>query len=206
MKKPSIDVIYLPGLGDENDYGRLPRLLKAWKIYGLNVHYHHLGWADKEPFQPKLQRILDKIDSLTSDGGRVALIGTSAGASAALSAFSERSDKVSSVVCICGKIQNPKTVSEDRYAINPAFKDSLYQLPNSLEKLSKKDRSNILSIHPLYDSIVPVPDTMIEGAKAKTIPTVGHTFSIGFALIFGSIGISNFIKEKAPSNKDALYL
>lgn len=196
MKKPSTDVIYLPGLGDRRSHGQRA-ILKLWKIYGLNVHYHKIGWADKEPYEPKKQRTLDLIDSLTRSGNKVALIGTSAGASAALNAYSERIDKVSSVVCICGKIQNPQTVGEPYFKENPAFRDSLFSLSKSLSILTTKDRAKVLSIHPLRDETVPVLDTIVEGAKEGRIPTVGHIFSIFYALTFGSRHIAKFIREKS---------
>lgn len=196
MKKPSIDVIYLPGLGDWRSHGQ-EAVLKLWRAYGLTVHYHKLGWGDKESFEPKKQRILDKIDSLTKDGGQIALIGTSAGASASINAFAERRDKVSSVVCLCGKLKNPDTVSEGRYERNPAFKDSMKQLPNSLARLSLADRSRIMSVHPLHDGTVPIQDTIVKGIVEEKIPTIGHSFSIGFSLTFGSASIADFIREKS---------
>lgn len=196
MKKPIIDVIYLPGLGDGRSHGQ-KAILKLWKLYGLNVHYQKIGWADNESYTPKKQRTLDLIDSVTRSGNKVALIGTSAGASAALNAFSERIDKVFSVVCICGKIQNPQTVGEPYFRENPAFRDSLFSLSKSLSALTTKDRAKVLSIHPLRDSTVPVGDTILEGAKEGKIPTVGHIFSIFYSLTFGSRRIANFIREKS---------
>ena len=96
-------VIYVTGLGDDRSYGQIT-ILKSWRLWGLKPHYFPFKWADKEPFEPKFQRLLAKIDDLSTDGNYVSLVGVSAGASAVLNAYAERKN-LTGVVCICGKIQ-----------------------------------------------------------------------------------------------------
>lgn len=190
--KTTYHIIYLPGLGDKYSFGQ-SSVLKVWRFYGLQAHYHQIGWADGESFMPKLRLIVDNIDLLTKSG-TVSLVGVSAGASAALNAYAERRSVVSNVVCICGKLKNPQTISEKELSENPAFRDSMELLPTSLSKLNTQDRHKILSIHPLIDNAVPPQDTMVEGAKERTIPTIGHVLSVAYAITLGSLGISRFIK------------
>ncbi len=189
-------VIYLPGLGDEKANGQ-DKILRLWRIFGLKVHYFKIGWADGEPFEPKLERILELVDSLAESYGEVSVIGTSAGASAAINAFEKRTEQIASVVCICGKLRNPQTISKERYIVNPAFEGSIKTLSTSLEGLSDKDKQKILSIRPLIDEVVTPRDTYIDGAKSKIIPSFGHVASIVYALTIGSFGISRFIKRQS---------
>ena len=188
-------IIYLPGLGDDNFKDIQTNLLKIWSIYKVEVNYHYIGWSDKEAFQPKLDRILKEIDENVNLGKTVSLVGVSAGASAAINALALRQDNIASVVCVCGKLQNPQTVSHVRYEQNPAFKQSMDLLPASYSKLNTKVLNNVLSLHPIKDSTVPVRDTYIENAHSKTMPTIGHGLSILYALTFGSYQIVKFIKK-----------
>lgn len=187
-------VIYVPGLGDNNGHGQ-ETLPDRWRKLDVAGHYLPLIWNDKQPFQPKLQRLLDKIDELSADGP-VSLVGTSAGASAVLIACALRPQKVSGVVCLCGKINHPETVRPERYAENPAFREALAQLQKVLPDIHAKYANRILSIHPLYDGVVPIADTYIPGARNKLVPLVGHVFSIAMVLLFGSAMLMRFLKNK----------
>ncbi len=187
-------VIYIPGLGDGSSHGQ-DVALRCWKVYGLIVHYHAVGWSDGELFDRKLKRIIDLIDSLNAPNVTLSLVGTSAGASAVLNAFVKRKTAIASVVCICGKIQNPQTISQDTFHHNPAFEGSMKLLSDSLKQLTNLEREKILSIHPLWDNKVPIMDTLIERTTEATIPTVGHNISIGYALTIGSFHINRFIQR-----------
>lgn len=171
----------MPGLGDSRSYGQ-NIALQAWRLFGLKPHYFPLGWADKEDFSPKLTRLLDKIDRLSRIDNKVSLVGVSAGASAVLAAMAARKN-IAGVVCVVGKIHNPQTVSDYIYRSNPAFKQSMNGLKDDLKKLDDKDRNKIVSIHPLKDKTVPIEDTIIRGAREKTIPVRGHVFSIFYILV-----------------------
>jgi pimeloyl-ACP methyl ester carboxylesterase len=187
-------VIYVPGLGDKYSYGQ-DKALKLWKWFGIVSHYHAVGWDDGESFVPKLARLLDMIDDL-SNKHTVSLAGASAGASAVLNAYAAKNDRIAGLVSISGKINHPETVGEDLYNENPAFRQSMELLPQNLKQLNQQMRQRIMSIHPLYDTQVPPPDTLIDGAHEKLIWSVGHSFSIGIAITLGAYGICNFLKQQ----------
>lgn len=189
-------VIYVPGLGDH--YARAqPLAPKYWEVFGLKGHYYAMKWRGAEAFAPKLERLLQMIDELSEDGDKVSLVGTSAGASAVLVAYAVRQDKVTGVVCVCGKINHPETISSELFAKNPAFKEALARLQQVLPKLSQDARARIMSMRPLRDKIVPPADTIIPGAYGKLIPTAGHGFSICVALVLGAGMMMGFLKKQA---------
>lgn len=186
-------VIFVPGLGDRMKFGQ-NIAIKYWRVFGLRPHYLPLGWDNKEGFEVKLQRLLDKVDELKAGGNQVSLVGVSAGASAVLNAYAESKD-VQSVVLICGKINNPQTINRKVYEINPDFEESVYRAQNSLKKLSSAKRQNIMSIHPYKDQVVPIKDTIIDGAKEEVFPGWGHISGIFFGVMLGGPVISRFIKK-----------
>lgn len=194
-KKHSI--IYITGLGDHHPV--LQRIaIKGWYIFGgVQPELFQNNWGDKRSFQEKRDRLLARIDELVSQGHVISLVGTSAGASMALTAFTLRKKDISGVVCVCGKINRPEIVSQAYYAANPAFREAMYQLSDRLDELSINDKSKILSIHPLYDQTVPVEDTYIEGVKKSRIPTVFHVPSIALCLTIFSFVIMRFLKKQA---------
>jgi hypothetical protein len=189
-------IIYVPGLGDPR-YRLQGWSIKLWRLYGVRAHYFPLIWGDGQAFELKFHRLLDKIDELSEQGHAISLAGISAGASAALNAYAERKGKISGVVCICGKINNPQTMYPSVFRKNPAFKDSLMRLPRSLQLLNSRNRARIMSIHPLSDHIVPPPDTIIPGAKEKTVFSAGHIFTIATQITFGAPSFIHFLKALA---------
>lgn len=195
LRKQPLQVVYVPGLGDIHN-GRPQYLLtRLWRLYGVTTYYFPVGWNDDEPFTQKLDRLLQLIDKL-SKNGRVMLFGTSAGASLAINAFAKTQEQIDGVVLLCGKINNPHTISKQRYWQNPAFEASMNMVASSLATLSPQQRANILSMKPLADVIVPPADTFIEGSRSKTVFMWGHSVSIVFALIFYGFSISRFLKRR----------
>lgn len=187
-------VIYVPGLGDKRSYGQT-LAISSWRLFGLKAHYFPLVWSDKEDFEPKLARLLRKIDALKKKGKPVSLVGVSAGAGAVLNAFALRKDAITGVVCIGGKINNPQSINHKVYEINPAFKQSLMLLQKNLKKLNQAERKRIMSIHPLEDKQVPPADTLIRGATEKTVPVTGHIKGIFYTVMFRGRMIGTFLKK-----------
>lgn len=185
-------VVYIPGIGDHRRYGQ-KIVIQLWRFFGLTPHYFPLGWNIAEGFNVKQKRLLDLVEKLHSSKDSVSLVGISAGASAAVNTFA-KSDAVSSVVCICGKINNPQTIGPNVLIPNPDFGESVNAVAASLASLGSRTK-NIMSIHPWKDQTVPVPDTIIKGAKEKTLPGWSHISGIFFGVILGSRAISKFIRS-----------
>lgn len=192
-------VIYVPGLGDNKVFVQ-GILVYIWRLYGVRSVTRTMNWLDPEPFEEKLTRLLVEMDEKLAKGYKVSLVGASAGAGAVLNAYAARKEQISGLVSICGKILHPETVSDSTYSRNPAFKESMAMLPNSLEKLGSLQRQRILSIHPKADPSVPVRDTYIDGAAEKTMPVVGHGVGILTALSIYGPHICKFLKQQASTS------
>lgn len=186
-------IIYVPGLGDHRSYEQ-PLVLWFWRFFGVKVHYLPLGWRRHDGWPAKQKRLIAKIDEIHRTGGRVSLIGVSAGASAVLNAYAA-SSKIHRVVCIVGKINNPQTVGAAKYRLNPDFKESVYLLQKNLLRLNSARRDRVMSIHPLADNSVPPRDTIIPGAVEIKLPVRGHVFTIFYAIVFKVRLICKFIRE-----------
>jgi hypothetical protein len=186
-------LIFVPGLGDDSPHGQ-DKAIKLWRLNGLMVHYLALGWGRQEGFDKKLTRLLANIKELESEGHSLSLVGVSAGASAVINAFGKHK-KLTAVICICGKINNPHTIGQRTYDRNPDFKQSVYSVQKSLHHLEQSERSRIMSIHPWADQTVPVKDTLIDGAKEKVMPGWSHISGIFFGVVFGGPVIAKFIKS-----------
>lgn len=191
----SIDVIYLTGLGDHTPWGQ-DKLVKLWRLYGLKVHYFPIGWSDGEVFIRKLQHICVLIDKLSKNGDKVAIVGVSAGGSAAVNAYMERKSKISAVVFICGKLRGYKTVNRRYFDRNPAFEDALRLSEEHLKALNSEDKAKMLCLKSAHDGLVPARDSVIEGTVIKTIPMIWHLPSIFFAITAGTPTIARFIKSR----------
>ncbi len=198
MSKAKPSVIFLRGLGDHRPMTQGQSFLAGlWRLYGIELVQVRIGWSDAEPFEAKLERIIKLIDKLHGQGRPVSLLGISAGASAALNAYTARPDKIDKVVFVCGKFHNPKPVNPRYFLKNPAFKVSLELADQNLPKLTAADKAKILSIHPVYDELIRVSDMIIPGAHNKTILSAGHIPSIFLGLTIYSSIAARFIKSNA---------
>ena len=187
-------VIYVPGLGDHQRHWH-NLTLKFWQLFGVRVATYKIYWKDSRPFNQKLDGLLARIDELHDQGYLVSLVGTSAGASAAINAYVRRMQKVHRVVFICGKLQNIDVISPAYFRRNPSFETSVKMVHSSISILKRSDKAKMLSLQPLADGIVPPNDTKIAGVKNRRIFAVGHIFSIGVAEIFYAPSFLKFIKN-----------
>jgi pimeloyl-ACP methyl ester carboxylesterase len=174
-------VLFIPGLGDGKIRGEnlAIKLLAPWRLDG---EYFPIYWHKKEDFKTRIAELSKRIAELNSEGRRVVLVGYSAGASAAINALSANKEKVQRVILICGKIQNLDKINDQYFKLNPRFELSIELLKKSLPDLDTKQRAKILSIRPIFDEVVPVKDTIIEGAKNKRVLMVGHVPTIAYCL------------------------
>lgn len=184
----NLTVIYVTGLNDSNPSFQ-KFAVKSWRLYGVDPIFFQSEWASNETFQDKLKRLTDVIDQKIKEGSRVTLFAVSAGASLAVAAYAER-NYISSAAFVCGKLHRPEAVGEKYYQQNPAFRGAMERLDNNVAKLNKAEKSNIISITPLFDEIVAVADARLKGAKNVILPTLFHILTIGLAIsIFSCVPI-----------------
>jgi pimeloyl-ACP methyl ester carboxylesterase len=197
-KLPKHKVILIPGLGDQ--VKPLKWAVRNWPDQDLEPIVHAIRWHDGETsFKPKLKILVDMIDSLSRQGDRVSLIGTSAGGSAALNAFIERSGKVHKMINVCGRLRTgpvtgfrsfgTKTIS------SPAFANSIKLCESREKELSNAERKRIMTVRSLFgDELVPGETTVIQGANNRTVPVPEHMLSIVSALTIFSKPLTSFLK------------
>lgn len=186
--------IYIPGILDDV-YRIQSALVATWRLRGVRSHCHVIPWAGSEAWKPKFKRLLSEIDKYSAQGHRVSLVGASAGASAVLNAYLARRDKVSGVVYICAKINDPETVGAKTYAENPAFKTSLYRLQDNLPKLRAADKAKMLSLYSPADKTLSHAATVIPGVREKQLPRLKHGKAILYSLGPGAGTILEFLKH-----------
>lgn len=185
MKKQPIHIIYLSGFGTQYDAVR-QRALRLWCFRGVTVELVPLRWESEESFGQKQARVDRAIDA--KKDRRVVILGESAGGSMAVHVYARRAATLHKVMTICGKNAHPETVSESYYKRSPAFRESMRQLPHSTSLLTKKQTQDFVSIHPFYDPVVPVRETLLPGCKQVRLFAAGHLLVIACALtIFAPI-------------------
>jgi predicted alpha/beta hydrolase family esterase len=188
-------IIYVPGLGDKMNW--LVRLqkwaLKFWQAYFVRTEVITMLWAEPVPLKPRFERLISRIDELHAKGKKVSLVGTSAGASAVISAFVLRSSEVSGVVTICGKLQG--SISDVVEKLNPSFAESFSVLSKSLKKLSPELKKRVMTIYSPLDAVVPPREAVIPGVKKLQTKALGHNPTCAYVLLFKSRQIVRFLKN-----------
>lgn len=188
-------ILYVPGLGDKKRWllWLQKQALRLWRRHGIRFEIIPMKWAEPVPLKPRFEKLLKRIDERHKEGVAVSLVGTSAGASAVVSAFALKPEKINGVVTICGKLKGdiPDAIKE----LNPCFAESLEVLAKSVHEIPAKDKRRILALRAKRDSIVPPPEAIVDGAVNQEVKTVGHNITCTFILLFRSKHITRFLKK-----------
>jgi dienelactone hydrolase len=181
--KTQLHVIYVPGLGDFRARGQ-EVAVKLWRHYGVAPEMIRMYWQTAEPWKTKLQRLLDRIDTLHTAGYQVALVGSSAGATAVIAAFAARPTIVGCVV-IVGKVNHPASIGGAYRAKNPALVTASQDCERALRSLPPAMRLRIQSRYAALDEVVRQSDSHIPGARNRRLFSIGHSLTIGLQLTIG---------------------
>ena len=196
---PKHHIIYITGLGDANAEGQR-KAVSTWRRFGVEPQLFQMNWIDREPFAPKLGRLVRLIDSLVAKGGKVSLVGVSAGGGVALNAYAQRKSVISGVVTVCGKFNYPQTVSPRLIAKNPAFGESMAMVADSRTSLTPEDLRKVMSIYPLFDESVPAHEAKLAGTHQKRVLSVGHVITIALMISVRAATIIRFLKKQIKAN------
>lgn len=190
-------VIYIPGLGDKWKFllWLQRQMLSTWRVYGLRTELFAMGWSDeKETFDERFEELLQKIDT-RAESEKVVVVGASAGASAAISAYAKRNKKVEGIVSICGELRGSKDVPSLAFHANPQFKASLELMEQIIPSLTAVDRKRILTLRPRLDTVVQPDEAWLDGAVNEQMPVWGHLFGIGYAIACKGRRIARFVRK-----------
>ena len=160
------------------------RFIKHLKsqISGNNCNFlvFEMSWLGKNTYKEDYQKLHNLITELSNSGNKIALIGTSAGASVARNLFSDKNLKILRLVTICGPI---KDINSARFKLgkllSPTWKTSL---EISSKNSSYDNSQNVLTIVPKFDELVPLTTMAIEGSNKLLISGYEHLYSITTAM------------------------
>ena len=178
--KQSNHVIIIPGL--DNKIRLHTWVTNRWRRYGIIPHIFNAKWKiDERGFTEKLDQAIKLVDTLSTSGARISVVGNSAGSSLALNLFGERKKNIAHVVINCGRVRDgdwPWFTFNQATAKSPSFKESVLMAQVEEKKLTSTDRKKILTLMPMFDEIVPPSTVPIIGAKNVTTFSLEHGISI----------------------------
>ncbi len=193
MKK--LHLIYLPGLS-KKDPAWQRRAVDRWSRYGVSAELFELDWFNKtETWGEKKARLLGHIDQAAGSGRAIALVGASAGASAAITAFAARKNLLVGVITIAGKINRPDTLGPVYRRDYPALQPAVMDCQSSLALLKPRDRQRMICRYGLFDRLVVKADSTIDGARNQLVPSMGHSVTIGIQIYFGTTSFIYFFRQ-----------
>ncbi len=195
MQSKTHPVLFVPGLGGENALFRIAA--NTWKRFGFTPIMHDVVWKDgQQKFEPKLEKLISRIDAVHASGGIISLVGTSAGGSAVLNAFTKRSNKIHKVVNICGRLSAGAQVFptlETASRSSRSFRESVELFEKTEPNLSNEQRRKILTIRAVYDETVPISTIPVHGAQNIQIVSIEHNLSIAAAMTIYASRIARFL-------------
>lgn len=178
MKQP-IHIIYISGFGRSYDSLR-KRALSLWRFRDVSVELVSMRWEGQETFEQKLARVEQAIDKAA--GKQIVIVGESAGGGMAVHVYARRSGDIHKVMALCGKVSHPETVGQGYYDRSPAFKTAMHKLDDATNTLTSTQKQQFVSLHPLYDPVVPVRETLLHDCRQVRLWSVGHQLSIFLGL------------------------
>lgn len=185
MNRQEFELILGPGLSDRVDLvgGLIPQRL-PYKDAAVNIHFHPAPWkTDPDDLYPKLDGLVDKIDSL--NGANIVLVGISGSGSLMLNGFAERNNKVSKVITVCSRLREgrgdfpPLYLSAKKSA---AFFESVLLAQTNAATFTEEEKAKFLTISAAWDEMVPPSTSTLEGATNIKIPVPEHAMAIAVAL------------------------
>lgn len=188
--------IYITGLGD-SDPGAQIKAVGWWRRWGVEPELWQMNWANDETWEAKFAKLLARVDEIAASGQPIGLVAASAGATAAISAFGARKDKIAGVVLIAGKANRPEAIGSGFQSKNPAFLPAAKASHAALKTLDASDRQRILSRYALADELVYKPDSKIPGAHNRLVPSVGHIITIATQITLGAPSFLRFLKRQS---------
>ena len=173
-------LLYLPGLGSERLLKIQRRYLK-WKCRkrGFELVFFESRWHDDEPYTEKWQRLLEDTTSTSAESTIV--LAVSAGG-ALLTRFVSENPTVKSAHCMSAKLKNAEAIGSSYRKRAPALFDAVRESQAVLGDMNLAEKTIVY--RPLFDTVVPLKDMIIPGARRKRFFGFEHITALIWALVF----------------------
>ncbi len=181
-------VIIVGGLSGTSQNPGIERVTNHWKKEGIEREIFDISWKDSQRLEPKLRRLLERVDYLHSQGNTISLVGLSAGGPLAVIAFSE-TDNIDRCVTVCSRLKRGDEVGirsfEARTNQSHSFAEAVLLCEQRTPNISADKLQQILNIRSrFWDELVPPDTAFIEGAKHREVNMIEHVASIAWSLRF----------------------
>ena len=180
-------LIIIPGIGD--DHPVYHKGARVFRMFGFTPEVYVFGWNSGDPhsYESRITRLNNYLSKLD---GEVYILGVSAGGSAAVNSFAAAGSNVRKVVTLC----SPLAPFSSR--VNSLLAVSIDRTEDAIRNLSVEQRQRILSLHAIFDPVVPTRLSKPIGVRARTLPSVLHPVTIFLGLTVFA-GVSNyFFKQR----------
>jgi hypothetical protein len=201
-----VGFLYINGLGDGATTAKDHIVHWWWKQKGLSIEHAHINWYDGKSFEDKLQVVSQKVDEMLSDFGCVAIIGSSAGGSMALNAFSHLKTRNVCAVIAHGRLRagnydNRNSMHHRAHLDTPRPSQSFYDSVIHAEQevipsLSDDEKKGLLVLSQLTDLVVPLECMGIEGVEEHRSIAFGHSGGFVAHLLADRDIISTFAQSQ----------
>jgi pimeloyl-ACP methyl ester carboxylesterase len=180
-------LIIIPGIGD--DHPVYHKGARVFALFGFTPQVHVFGWdsADAASYDERMKILNALVASLD---GEVFLLGVSAGGSAAINSFAMLPQKITKTVVLCA----PLSAFSSR--VNPLLAVSIEQTEQYLTAMPAEARQRLLSLHAIFDPVVPTRLSKPIGVRSQTLPTILHPVTIFFGLTIFAAVSARFFKQR----------
>ena len=180
-------LLIIPGIGD--DHPVYHKGVRVFRMFGFAAEVYVFGWDSGDPgsYESRMAKLVEYVSKLD---GEVYLLGVSAGGSAAVNCFAALRSNVQKVVTLC----SPLAAFSSR--INSLLAVSIDHTEDAIRTMAAEQRQQILSLHAIFDPVVPTRLSKPVGIHARTLPSVLHPKTIFLGLtVFAGIS-SRFFKQR----------
>lgn len=184
-----VSYVFINGLGDGSPKWHERLAQKRWRLGGVDLKHIPVNWFEDRPFDEFHAEIVEQVEAVAEETGKVALIGSSAGASEAINVFFDLKDKVN--ICVIpshGRLADGGYPDNHRMSMynradmdkpgrsSRLFVESVSQLENDVTpNLTEADKNRMLILTQLTDMIVPMDTTLIDGVSHYRSKAFGHS-------------------------------
>jgi hypothetical protein len=196
-EKPAI--LYINGLGDGKTKLRQRLVLANMNWHGYQYWHAHVNWLSDESFQDHLRKTSELAQGLLTAKGRLAIVGSSAGASMAFNIFGKLAAQNRDLwaISLCGRTSEGQLPKWDWRTLewaahlgkakqSQSFYDSVkYCEQETLPGLNHEQRQRLFINHQLFDLVVPNSTQLVNDVPESKLPVLGHGLGIlaaGFML------------------------